>query len=173
MKQIKFDEVKMQDGWLCLKPKEYCDKMVASELCYQNQGEYVAEIKKFYEKRSLNANALFWKGVGLIASATGRDNWSIYLDLLRNYGQFTYVVVKPQAVEKFKETYRLCEELGEVEVNGKKGIQLLCFYGSSQYNKKEMSRLIDGMMQEIRSLEIDFVSDDDIVKALDEWEVNE
>lgn len=169
-KVVRFNEAKMQDGWLCIKPKGYCDKVAANELCYEQKGEYVAEVKKYHEKRSLNANALFWKGCGLIAEALGRDNWSIYLDLLRSYGEYTYIVVKPQAVEKFKETYRLCEEVGEIEINGKKGVQLLCFYGQSTYDKKQMGRLIDGMMQEIKTLGIDFVPDDEISRAVKEWE---
>jgi hypothetical protein len=173
MKTVRFNEAKMQDGFLCIKPKEYCDKIAANELCYEFKGDHVAEIKKHYEKRSLNANALFWKGCGEIAAAVGRDNWSIYLDLLRSYGEYTYIIVKPQAVEKFKQTYRLCEEVGEVEINGKKGVQLLCFYGQSTYDKKQMSRLIDGMMQEIKSLGIDFVPDDEISRAISEWEAIE
>lgn len=168
-KVIKFEEMKMQDGWLCLKPLEYADRITANELCYKHKGIYDAEIKKHYEKRSLNANALFWKGCGLIAEATRRDNWGVYLDLLKDYGEFTYIVVKPQAVAQFKEIYRLCEEVGEVEINGKKGMQLLCFFGSSTYDKKQMARLIDGMMQEIRALDIDFVPDDDITRAVSEW----
>lgn len=168
-KTVRFAEAKMQEGWLCLKPLHTPDRMNANELCYGLSGVYQAEIKKHYEKRSLNANALFWKGCGLIAQAVNRDNWSIYLDLLRNYGEYTYIVVKPHAVERFKETYRLCEEVGEIEINGKKGIQLLCYYGSSTYDKKQMARLIDGMMQEIRNLEIDFVPEDDITKAVAEW----
>lgn len=168
-KTIKFEDIKMQDGWLCLKPLEYADRINANELCYKHKGIYEAEIKKHYEKRSLNANALFWKGCGLIAQATNRDNWSVYIDLLKDYGEFTYIVVKPQAVEKFKEMYRLCEEVGEIEINGKKGMQLLCFYGSSTYDKKQMARLIDGMMQEINSLDIEFETEADITKAVNDW----
>lgn len=170
-KTIKVEQMKMQDGWLCLKPLEYADRINANQLCYTQNGVYDAEIKKHYEKRSLNANALFWKGCGLIAQATSRDNWSVYLDLLKDYGEYTYIVVKPQAVAKFKETYRLCEEVGEIEINGKKGMQLLCFYGSSTYDKKQMARLIDGMMQEIRALDIEFVPEGDITKAVEEWGV--
>lgn len=172
-KTVRFEQAKMQDGWLCLRPYKMPDRMSANELCYNFSGIHSAEIKKHYEKRSLNANALFWKGCGLIAEAVNRDNWSIYLDLLRNYGEYTYIVVKPQAVAKFKETYRLCEEVGEIEINGKKGVQLLCYYGSSTYNKKQMSRLIDGMMQEINNLEIDFLPMDDITRAVDEWEAQD
>ena len=72
-------------------------------------------------------------------------------------------------MQKFKETYRLCEEVGEININGKRGVQLLCFYGSSTYNKKQMSRLIDGMLQELRALDIEFVPLDDITRAIDEW----
>lgn len=172
-KTVRFNECKFENGWLCLKPLEYADRQVAREICYKQKGVYDAEIKQHREKRSLNANNLFWKGVSLIAEAVGRDNWSIYLDLLKGYGQFTYVIVKPQAVEQFKREYRLCEELGEVEVNGKQGVQLLCFYGQSTYDTKQMSRLIDGLMQELKALDIEFVPESDITKALDEWEAKQ
>lgn len=166
---IKFEKAELKDGYLCIKPLNAEDMQNARRFCYEHKGVYEAEIKQFREKRSLNANALFWKGVGLIAEALHRDNWGIYLDLLKNHGEFTYIVVKPSAVEKFKETYRLCEEVGEIEINGKKGVQLLCFYGSSTYDTKQMSRLIDGMMQELKALDIEFVPDSDITKALEEW----
>lgn len=166
---IKIEDMKMQDGWLCLKPLEHSDRISANKLCYEHKGIYDAEIKKHYEKRSLNANALFWKGCSLIAKAVNRDNWSVYLNLLRDYGEFTYIIVKPQAVDKFKEQYRLCEEIGEIEINGKKGMQLLCFYGSSTYDKKQMARLIDGMLQELKALDIDFVPEGDISRAVEEW----
>lgn len=168
-KIITVDEMKIQDGWLCLKPADIPDKYKANEICYKSKGLYDVEIKKHYEKRSLNANALFWKGCSLIAKAVNKDNWSVYLDLLRDYGEFTYIIVKPQAVEMWKENYRLCEEVGEIEINGKTGVQLLCFYGSSTYNKKQMARLIDGMLQELEALDIDFVPDDDITKAVEQW----
>ena len=168
-KTIKVEDMKMQDGWLCLKPAGISDRHRANEICYEQKGLYDVEIKKYYPKRSLNANALFWKGCGLIAEAVGRDNWSVYLDLLRDYGEFTYIIVKPQAVEMWKEQYRLCEEIGEIDINGKKGVQLLCFYGSSTYNNKQMARLIDGMLQELKALDIDFVPESDITKAVAEW----
>ena len=39
-------------------------------------------------------------------------NWDCYLESLKKYGQFTYIVLKPKAVEHFKKNWREREELG-------------------------------------------------------------
>jgi len=127
------------------------------------------EIKQHREKRSLDANALFWKGVGIIAGRLHIEETAVYLELLKDYGVYTHIIVKPTAVEQFKSQYRLCEDLGEVVVNGASGTQLKCYFGSSTYNTKQMSRLIDGMLNQIKDLEIDFVPESDISKAKSEW----
>jgi hypothetical protein len=54
-----------------------------------------------------------------------------------------------------KEQWRLVKELGEVMVNGKKGIQLQLYFGSSGYNTKEMSVLIDEAVRQAKELEIE------------------
>lgn len=173
MKSIQFDDARIENGMLCLHPANSAEMQKARGFCYEMKGLYDAEIKKHHEKRSLNANALFWKGVGLIAEATRVDNMKVYKDLLRAYGSYTHIIVKPHVVEQFKRIYRLCENVGEIEINSKKGVQLLCYLGSSTYDKKQMSRLIDGMMQEIKALEIDFLPESDISKSLEEWQSNE
>lgn len=130
---------------------------------------YIATIKEFTKKRSPDANKLFWKACQLIAQKLETDNDSIYLQLLSRYGVSTYIVVKKQAVEQFKKSYRWCEELGEVTINGQTGIQLKCVFGSSTYDTKQMSRLIDGTLSELKEMGIDFVPESDIAKAKKEW----
>lgn len=47
------------------------------------------------------------------------------------------------------------DELEEVSVNGKKGVQLRLYFGSSTYDTKEMSVLLDGIVSECRELGIE------------------
>ena len=46
-------------------------------------------------KRSLDANALMWHCIGEIAKSLNppRDKWEIYLESLRKYGKYTYVLL--------------------------------------------------------------------------------
>lgn len=127
-------------------------------------------VKKWADKRSRDANALFWHCIGEIAKTIRADKWTVYLKMLRDYGQYTYICVYPQAVAAVKKQWREVEEIGEININGTRSIQLLCYFGSSTYNTHEFSVLLDGVMQEMRNLEIPTPADEQIERSLQEWE---
>lgn len=124
---------------------------------------------QYRERRSLDANAYLWVCLQKMAEALRTDKWSLYLQMLRQYGQFTYIVVKPNAVEAVKKQWRECEEIGEVDVNGTKAVQMLCYYGSSTYDIKEMSVLIDGVVSECQELGIETISPAEIQRMKERW----
>lgn len=127
------------------------------------------EIKKHREKRSLNANAYCWVLLQKLAEKLNTTKDEVYLEMLQRYGQFTHLVVKPNVVDKVKEEWRTCRELGEVIVNGKKGIQLQCYFGSSTYNTKEMATFIDGIISECKELGIETATPYELERMKSEW----
>lgn len=133
------------------------------------EGDAVYDVVPHREKRSLNANALLWACIGEIANKIGIDNWSVYLNMLKSYGQYTYVLCKPHAVEKVKDVWRETEEIGELDVDGQKAVQLLCYYGSSTYDTKEFSRLLDGVIQEMKNLGLQPPPSEQMQQALLTW----
>ncbi len=122
------------------------------------------------EKRSLDANGLLWHCIGEIAKELRTDKWDIYLTMLRRYGVYTYIVVKPNMVSKTKETWRECEELGEIDINGEKGIQLLCYFGSHTYDSKEFSILLDGVISEMKEMGLETPMDSEMRRVIEQWE---
>jgi hypothetical protein len=126
------------------------------------------KVVQYREKRSLDANAYLWV---LLAEMLRTDKWSVYLQMLKRYGQFTYIVVKPGAVEAIKKQWRECEEIGEVDVNGTKAVQMLCYYGSSTYDTKQMSILIDGVVSECEELGIETMSPAELQQIKERWGV--
>lgn len=124
------------------------------------------------QKRSLDANALLWHCIGEISKALNppRDKWEIYLESLRKYGKFSYVLMDEKAVDTFKRLWRETEVVGEVDVNGRTAVQLLCYYGSSTYNTKEFSVLLDGVIEDMKDLGLQPPIPRDIRSALEEWE---
>lgn len=126
-------------------------------------------VVKFRKKRSLDANAYMWVLLQKMAEVLQQDKWNIYIDMLGKYGVFTHIIVKPNVVEKVKEEWRTVKELGEVCVNGTTGIQLQCYFGSSTYNTKEMSVLIDGVVSEAKELGIETLSPDELERMKAEW----
>lgn len=131
---------------------------------------HIAKLSEYRKKRSLNANAYAWALMEQIAQAINSTKDEVYLSMLERYGVFTHIVVKPNVLESIKREWRTVKELGEVKVNGKSGIQLQCFFGSSSYNTKEMSRLIDGIVSECKELDIETLPEDKLSILKEEWD---
>lgn len=132
------------------------------------------EAKKHREKRSLDANAYAWTLMQKLAEATGTDKGSIYMKMLQEYSRkFTHLIVKPDAVEAFKQMFRTCVDLGEVTVNGKTGHQLQAYYGSSTFDSKEMSVFINGIVYECKELGIETLTPAELERMKAQWGAHE
>ena len=128
------------------------------------------EATQWREKRSLDANGLLWSCLQKIAQSLNTDKWSIYLMMLKRYGQFTYVVVPTGAVEQLQQMWRETEVVGEIDVNGRKATQVLCYFGSSTYDSKQFSVLMNGVKSEMEEMGIPTPDQEDMDRALAEWE---
>ncbi len=126
--------------------------------------------KKHREKRSLDANGLLWHCLGKIAEALHTDKWEVYLLMLKRYGKYTYICVKPNMVEAMKKQWRECEVVGEIDINGKEAVQMLCYFGSSTLDTKEFSVLLDGVIGEMKEMGLETPLSQDMKRALDLWE---
>ena len=128
------------------------------------------EIKQFREGRSKDANALLWACIGEIAVTLRTDKWSVYLLMLKRYGQYTYICVPPQAVDMVKRQWREVEEIGDIKINGRDAVQLLCYYGSSTYDAKQFSALLDGVISEMQEIGLETSTSEEMRRSLEEWE---
>lgn len=127
------------------------------------------EIKKHRKKRSLDANAALWKMLSMMADKLNASKDDLYIEMLDRYGVFTHIVAKPNVVDRVKQEWRTVRELGEVTINGKTGVQLQCYFGSSTYDSKEFSVLLNGVIDEAKALGIDFISAEEKVRMIEEW----
>ena len=128
--------------------------------------------KKHRKKRSLDANGLLWKCLGEIATTLRADKWQIYLQMLKRYGKYTYVCVKPTVVDAMNLQWRECEVVGEMEINGQKAVQMLCYFGSSTYDTKEFSVLLDGVVSEMKEMGLTPPPSKEMQIALEQWKNN-
>ena len=69
-----------------------------------------------------------------------------------------------------KKQRRECEVIGEVDINGQKAVQMLCYFGSSTYDTKEFSRLLDGVISEMQEMGLETPTSEDMRRALEQWE---
>lgn len=126
-------------------------------------------IKEFKENRTDRQNRLLWECIGQIAAELRADKWDVYLKMLRRYGKYTYICVIPEAVEAIKKQWRECEEIGDIDINGRKSVQLLCYFGSSTYDKKEFSVLMDGVISEMKEMGLTTPSERELERYIEAW----
>ena len=167
---IKFDQAEFRDGWLCLKPCEYVDTVNAKAFCFGFKGVYDAELKRHYNKRSLNSNNYAWQLITKIGNELRQDKDAVYFELLKRYGQGGAVSVQERFAEQFKRTNKYNESLGKSMLNGLMWEHFRFWIGSSQYNSQEMSIFIEGIVDEAKSLGIETLTPDELARMNLEWD---
>lgn len=125
------------------------------------------EIKEHRNKRSLNANSYMWELITKIAEVLNTTKDEVYLEELKRYGQS---MVVPVAKDKKPHGYfKYYEFLSQRLLNGVYVDFYKVFKGSSEYDSKEMSILIDGVVNDCKELEIETLDDLKINQLIEEW----
>lgn len=131
------------------------------------------EIKKYRNKRSLDANAYMWVLISKLEEKLNVSKDIIYKDAIRNIGVYEVIPVKNEAVDRFIEAWTK-NGLGWVCETTKSKLEgytnILAYYGSSTYNTAEMSRLIDLIVQECKQLDIETMSKSELDSLIESWD---
>lgn len=128
------------------------------------------DIKPYKEKRSLSANSYHWVLVGKIADTLRTDKHDLYIQMLRKYGQREpdLLSVVAEAVDMiYRATDNHCYEVGESILKGKTFKHLAILRGSSTYDTKEMSILLDGVVSDAKELNIETLDDIEIQRLIE------
>lgn len=126
---------------------------------------YDLKIDKHKEKRSLDANNYAWHLITEIANALRISKEEVYLQMLKDYGQRDYTSMLINVdISKY---YKYYEEVGTFKQNNNVFKSYLLFKGTSQYDSREMSIFIDGLVQEARQLGIETLEDLEIKNLID------
>ena len=138
--------------------------------------------KKHREKRSLDANGYYWKLVSQIAEIMGNSKAYQHNWMLRRYGQlelfggqvaYTVLPDTEEAERKVDEaeTYHL-KPTSQVR-EGKDGVMYRTYMmlkGSKEYDTKEMSVLIDGVVACAKELGIQTMTPAEIERMKATWQ---
>lgn len=139
------------------------------------------EIKKHRKKRSLDANAYYWLQCSRLAEELHISKSYMHNRLLRRYGQIemiggqaVYVVIldndEAQKEVDEAEFYHL-KPTSQVK-EGKDGVMYRTYMmlkGSSAYDTKEMSVLIDGLVSECKECGIETLPPEELERMIREY----
>lgn len=126
-------------------------------------------------KRTLDQNALMWKLLTIYADALngGRKGditpEDLYIKMLSKYGIAEFLMVLPQAENTLKDAFRVVQKIDTIIYNGVEMCVFKCYFGSSKYDTKEMSNLIDGIFDELAILGVDAGTSVEISEYYKEW----
>lgn len=133
---------------------------------FEQPKDKVFEVKEYTEKRSLDANSYYWVLVGKIAEIMKLSADEIHRRMMNDYGSWEYEedgspkwVIFPKNKPLPRSGYYF-DTGADVTVKGAKsgeetGHAYIVIKGSHEYNSKEMARLIDGVVQECKQLDIE------------------
>jgi len=149
-----------------------CGKSILPYIESIKTEEISLEIKPFYPKRSLTQNSYMWSLLNHLAEVLNNTAENIYKELIRDYGVKDYILVKNEAVDELNKRWSskgigwFTEVLRKGKVDGTTTI--IVYYGSSSYNSKEMSRLVDAVIENCEENNIPTLTRDNFLKLRNE-----
>lgn len=136
---------------------------------------YTAEIKEYREKRSLDANALYWVLCDKLSEKIGISKEKIYRQHVKDIGGNTVILpIRDDAKEQFIHNWQgrgigwPCDEIGESKLTGYTNV--ICYYGSSTYDSAQMSRLIQFIVQDCKDQGIETLTPNEISLIVESWD---
>lgn len=131
------------------------------------------EIKKYSKRRSLDANAYAWLIIDKIAEKTKIKKTEVYRNAIREIGGVSATVcLIDEAVDYFCRGWTdrgsgwMVEKV-KSKIPGCTNVTV--WYGSSVYNSKQMSDLIDSLIQDAEALGIPTMPDKEVERLLGQW----
>jgi hypothetical protein len=133
----------------------------------KDKDKLTIEIKQYRQHRSLNANAYAWLLIGQIADTVRAGKDEIYLKCLKRYGQSELIsVLSHVPIGNYVKYY---EEAGESKLNGKDFTHYRVYKGSSDFDTREMSIFIDGVVSEAKALGIQTETPNQLAEMKARW----
>lgn len=155
--------------WLCVqtnKARQVLDSLKPGKV-------YDVEIKEHREKRSLDANAYCWVLLDKLAEALDTTKEELYRGYVRKIGPFKDFDLTVDEAQTFRTAW---ERLGQgwpteqvdFTPDGER-VVIRAYYGSSTYNTKRMSRLIDMIVEDCKEQGIETLTPQQLDAMKERW----
>lgn len=172
MTDVKFRSAKMETGQLIVDiPIEERGK-VMKWLRSKKDRDYDLVIKEHRNKRSMEANAYAWVLINKIADALRMPPTEVYRQAIRDVPENNEIMpIKDEAFDKFKQIWEAqglgwpCVKMGKSKIPGYVTVQ--AFYGSSTYDSRQFSILIENLTQDCTALGIEVKSPEEVASMLE------
>lgn len=136
------------------------DKLALRDLMDEFHDAFIeVTVKKYREKRSVDANNYLWALIGKISLILRIPKDEIYVKMVHDIGIYDTLSIKTEAVAGYTKRWS-GKGLGwSVAVNGRNRenpdmTDLVCYYGTSVYSTAEFALIVDAVIGQCRELGI-------------------
>lgn len=134
--------------------------------------DLTVQVKVKRKKRSKNANDYLWALCEKIAQTQGVSKEDIYRHEIRAVGVYEPLPVREDALDRFIAAWQergigWVVDIVDDSFPGYK--KVFAYYGTSSYDTKEMSRIIENTVQDAKALGIPTETPEELSLLLDDW----
>lgn len=119
--------------------------------------DYRITVDKPDKKKTPDQNAYLWVMCDRIAQRIKSTKEEVYREFIRRVGVFDIICIQNKAVERYISNWQnkgigwVCD-ITDSKLKGCTNV--MCYYGTSCYTREELSRLLDEVVSEAKSLNI-------------------
>lgn len=173
-KTITFSEMKLEGGWLMVKPEREDLGKAMHLIRNRKKMRYDLEVREHRKKRSLDANAYAWVLINKLAESLRLSPIEIYRQAIQNIGgNYEVIPIKEEAADHFKKVWEAkglgwpCVDMGKSKIDGYRNLR--AYYGSSTYDTRQMAQLIDNLVQDCKALDIETMTPEKLALLMEGW----
>lgn len=152
---MRIEQAKYECGFLQLEVKQ-CPEVM--RFCFGFKPDDY-EIKKKRKQRSKEANAYAWVLIDKLAQALNLSKTEVYRREIKDIGGVSEIISMPTAaIPRFKTTWERNGIGWQIDVMPSETPEysnVVVYYGSSMYDTKQMSTLIDRLVEDCRACGIE------------------
>ena len=138
-----------------------------------NDKEIDIELKEHKERRSKDANAYMWTLLNELSTALNIDKINLYREYIKNVGgNYQVVCVQNSAVNELLKGWEhngigWLTDTTESKIDGCTNV--LLYFGSSTFDTKTMSRMIDLIVDDCKENGIETMTPQELARLKEEW----
>ena len=135
---------------------------------------YTAELKEYREKRSLDANAYLWVLLDKMAAELHATKEELYIQKVREVGVYKEYHLTENEYKTFRIAWEKQGKGWPVErvdyMRDGERFEVRAYYGSSTYNTKRMSRLLDSVIEDCKAIGVETLPPDKLALLKEDWD---
>ena len=134
------------------------------------------KIGRYTESRTKDANRYFWALCEKLAEKLETTKIDVYLNSIKDVGVFYDDEIEVEKVQRRRKAWEMIgtgwiTERVDFSADGNREV-IRFYYGSSSYNKKQMSRLIDNVVQDCKEQGIETRTPEQLAELVSLWEAS-